>query len=499
MSNVKNGQLNKKEKAKKVRRGYRARKMSIFLMLWAVFSALSLFIVLLSGVSQYVLTTRTYKQATSRQLREQSELIKADILYEIEGKQTPTPSLSLRRLSVVYDVDIVIFSLDGEIVLPQAIEGVEEKDFTDKFSALQDALSGETTSVVYEGVGEYVYGTEINLYGHDMYLYVSKSFAVTQAVSSQLVLRTIVMSVFTFVLSFALSGALSGWVTRPIIEMREKASALAHGDFTVDFHSNEYAQELFELGEALNYARDELSKTDTMQRELIANVSHDFKTPLTMIKAYASMIMEISGDIPEKRNKHAQVIVDEADRLATLVSDVLELSKIRSGLETLHNTVFDMSAYLKDVIGRFQYLSEAHGYKFSIKVEKGLYTRGDETILGQVLYNLIGNAVNYTGEDKRVEISLKKTSDNVFRFAVKDTGAGIKKEEIPTIWDRYYRSADAHKRPVKGTGLGLSIVKTALEKHRFVFGVISEEGKGSTFYVDFPLVTEEIEDETLDN
>ena len=106
--------------------------------------------------------------------------------------------------------------------------------------------------------------------------------------------------------------------------MSEKARKLARGDFGVDFHDRDYSEEMLGLADALNFARDELSKTDTMQKELIANVSHDFKTPLTMIKAYASMIKEISGDIPEKREKHAQVIVDEADRLASLVADILK-------------------------------------------------------------------------------------------------------------------------------------------------------------------------------
>ena len=107
--------------------------------------------------------------------------------------------------------------------------------------------------------------------------------------------------------------------------------------------------------------------------------------------------------------------------------------------------------------------------------------------IGQVLYNLIGNAVNYTGEDKRVLVSLKGEGE-VFRFAVTDTGAGIKQEELADIWDRYYRSSEAHKRPVQGTGLGLSIVKTILERHGFRFGVESEPEKGSTFFVFFSLV-----------
>ena len=147
-----------------------------------------------------------------------------------------------------------------------------------------------------------------------------------------------------------------------------------------------------------------------------------------------------------------------------------------------------MSALVHKVLDRFAYLKERDGYVFELDVEEGLYTYADELMISQVLYNLIGNAVNYTGEDKRVFVRLKKYSDSEFYFSVTDTGAGIKQEEIGEIWDRYYRSSQTHKRPVKGTGLGLSIVKTVFEKHEFKFGVKSEEGKGSTFFVYFPII-----------
>ena len=202
------------------------------------------------------------------------------------------------------------------------------------------------------------------------------------------------------------------------------------------------------------------------------------------------MIMEISGDIPEKRNKHAQVIVEESDRLASLVNDVLDLSKMSSGIESLKENTFDMSSYVEETLGRFDYLKETQGYRFVTEIEDGLFTHGDEMKLGQVLYNLIGNAVNYTGDDKTVYVRLHKETENTFRFSVTDTGKGIKAEEIPEIWNRYYRSTETHKRPVRGTGLGLSIVKTILQRHNFVFGVESEVGKGSTFYVVFPLEKE---------
>jgi signal transduction histidine kinase len=248
---------------------------------------------------------------------------------------------------------------------------------------------------------------------------------------------------------------------------------------------------MVELAETLNFARDEISKADTLQKELIANVSHDFKTPLTMIKGYASMIIEISGDNPEKRNKHAQVIVDEADRLASLVNDVLDLSKLSSGLDSLKLQTLDMSAYTEEVLERFDYLKETGEYHFVTEIDEDLYTQADELKIGQALYNLIGNAVNYTGEDKKVFVALKRSADGTAKFSVTDTGAGISEEDRANIWARYYRSSEMHKRPVKGTGLGLSIVKTILDQHNFACGVESEEGQGSLFYVDFPLWEEE--------
>ena len=206
-----------------------------------------------------------------------------------------------------------------------------------------------------------------------------------------------------------------------------------------------------------------------------------------MIKAYASMIVEISGNNPEKREKHAKVIIDEADRLASLVNDVLDLSKLQSGIGELKKERLDISAVLQEVLDRFAYYKEDKGYTFITDIETELFAEVDKPKIAQAFYNLIGNAVNYTGEDKTVYVRLKK-QENKIRFDVRDTGKGIKTEEMQGIWERYYRSSEVHKRPVQGTGLGLSIVKGVLERHGLEYGVESELGKGSTFFVCFPLV-----------
>jgi len=241
--------------------------------------------------------------------------------------------------------------------------------------------------------------------------------------------------------------------------------------------------------------RDEVKKSGDFQRDLLANVSHDLKTPLTMIKAYASMIREISGNNPEKRDKHLQVIIDEADRLTGLVNDVLNVSKLTSNLDEIKFKVFNLTEYLYGIINKFEYLQETQGYTFMVDIDPNLYTRADEEKIGQVIYNLLGNAVNYTGSDKTVYISLKlNLSDERIKLSIRDTGKGIAKDDLQDIWNRYYRVKENHQRPVKGTGLGLNIVKIILKNHSFDYGVESELDKGSTFWVDFPSVPEKMEE-----
>lgn len=476
----------------------RQRSTSIYFLLWAAFSVLSLIIVLLFGLAQYSALTETYKRETVRELSEKGKRIEMAWEAPLPDAFKGDRSAYLQFLSVTYDVHAVVLDANGKVLFPVAPSGEETLEDKESYLKKIDVLKSELEktslgAVVYEGDNEYVYGVEVSLYGETgVYLYISKSLQLMNATAKSLGVRIILIAVFVLVLAFAVSSAVSGWLARPIAEITKKARLLAQGDFHVDFNGSDYGEEMVALADSLNFARDELSKADRMQKELIANVSHDFKTPLTMIKAYASMIMEISGDIPEKRNKHAQVIVDEADRLSSLVGDVLDLSKIRSGITAFEKRTFDVSAYLYEILSRFEYLKEMQEYTFETEIEDGLYTCADKGKIGQVLYNLIGNAVNYTGEDKKIYVQLKRIEENVFRFSVTDTGEGIKPEELPDIWDRYYRSREVHKRPVKGTGLGLSIVKTVLQIHGFVFGVESKEGEGSTFYVDFPLVEENI-------
>lgn len=279
-----------------------------------------------------------------------------------------------------------------------------------------------------------------------------------------------------------LAVLISKKISKPIQKMNDSAKRLAEGRYDADFSVEGY-REIVELSESLEDAADKLSKLDTLQRELIANVSHDLRTPLTLIKGYG----EIMRDIPDEGTpENIQVIIDEATHLSELVNDLLDLSKIRSGTRVLELERFNLTAAILEVLTRYDKLVNASGYKMEFSADCDAYVSADRMMIIQVVYNLINNAVNYAGDDNTVRVE-QEIKDGIVKISVIDNGDGIPPEKIDSIWDRYYKVDRVHKRAKVGTGLGLSIVKGSLEMHNAVYGVESALGRGSRFWFELPL------------
>ena len=296
---------------------------------------------------------------------------------------------------------------------------------------------------------------------------------------------------YTIILLIAVSVfmgyILSKLISRPLKSMNESAKELAKGRYDVEFIGGGY-REINELSDTLNYAASELAKNDHLQKELIANISHDLRTPLTMIKGYG----EIIRDIPEENTaENIQVIIDETTRLSELVNDMLDISKIESGTGKFEAEYFDLTEAVNETIHRYDKMTAAEDYDINFDYDSNVSIYADRSMVLQVIYNLINNAINYCGNDKFVGISQTVRKDelerDVVRISVTDHGEGIAREELPRIWDRYYKVDKVHKRASVGTGLGLSIVKKALERHGASYGVESTLGEGSVFWFEFPI------------
>ncbi len=316
----------------------------------------------------------------------------------------------------------------------------------------------------------------------DGFIYINTSLVPLKSTSDIIKRQVMWISIMFFLLGLGVAYLLARLIEAPIVRITRSAKKMAQGDYSVKFDGHGYT-ETEVLADTLNYAASEISKVDNLRRDLIANISHDLRTPLTMVKAYAEMIRDLSGDNPEKRTEHVNIIIEESDRLATLVSDILDLSKLESGNDELNLTEFCITDKIHEIMERYKLFSEQKWYKFIVTAEERFVAKADVVKMQQVLYNLINNAVNYTGEDKTVYITQIIKDKKTARIEITDTGDGIDPELLPLIFDRYYR-AEKSKREVIGTGLGLSIVKQILKQHNYQFGVRSEKGVGSTFWFE---------------
>ncbi|MEA4890667.1 MAG: histidine kinase dimerization/phospho-acceptor domain-containing protein [Clostridiaceae bacterium] len=291
-----------------------------------------------------------------------------------------------------------------------------------------------------------------------------------------------IITIILVVLSLLLALILSKRVARPIIQINERSRELAKGNYQVQFESSGY-KEIAELADTLNHAAVELNQVESLRRELIANVSHDLRTPLTMISGYAEVMRDLPG---ENSPENVQVIIDESKRLTTLVNDLLDLSRLQSGGQELKIQPYNLTESIRKTLERFNKLVEQDGYDIALQADQEAYVQADENRIDQVLHNLINNAINYTGADKKVTIR-QIIGDTWVRIEVQDSGEGILPEQLPYIWDRYYKGSKVHRRAVVGTGLGLSIVKNILDRHQALFGVNSTPGQGSTFWFQLQL------------
>lgn len=289
----------------------------------------------------------------------------------------------------------------------------------------------------------------------------------------------LLIAVLLFLVGIVIALVVSTRLTVPIIRLTDSAKQMAQGDYGTEFEGGGY-KEIDELARTLTHAEQEISKIDTMQRDLIANVSHDLRTPLTMLKAYAEMIRDLSGDNPVKRNAHLQIIIEETDRLTMLVNDILDLSKLENGSQKLEYQTFNVTAWLTNICAKYTGVSGKMGYHITFTPDAPAEVTCDPGKMERVVCNLINNAINYTGADKQVYVRQINTDEGI-RVEVRDTGAGIEEEKINKIFEKYYRSEN-HRREVVGTGLGLSIVKAILKLHHYPFGVRSKLGEGSVFW-----------------
>lgn len=390
----------------------------------------------------------------------------------------------LKKVTLSSDVCIEYVLLNGSLLYNENAKGCVLEHPTDRIKELKASMYKSKSKELFYTINNPFFNSKSYLYGvhlsNGTYIFINSQLETLD--STYIILRSqlIYLVILVIFLSVILSYFVSNAITKPILDITKKAKRMGNGDLKVTFEKADIS-EIDELSETLNYAKNEMMKTDDYRKDLMANVGHDLKTPLTLIKSYAEMIRDIDYADKLARDKNLNVIINETDRLNDLVNDILTLSKIEANADILNIESYDLIVQIKEILDKFKILSETENYKFIFNGPKIALVEADRNKINQVIYNLINNAINYTGDDLCVYINVM-TNKKSYVVEIIDTGNGIDSETIKHIWDRYYKTDKKHKRNKVGTGLGLSIVKSILESHSFKYGVKSEINKGSTFY-----------------
>ena len=291
----------------------------------------------------------------------------------------------------------------------------------------------------------------------------------------------IIIMIAVLVVSLVMSFIFSHSITKPIRRLSTAAKEVAAGNYDISVPVDSM-DELGILTRDFNEMTNELGKVDNIRKDLIANVSHELRTPLTMIKGYAETIRDLSGDNPEKREKQLGIIIDETDRVSTLITNMLDLSRLQADKVDFDIETFDASKMLIKLMERYEIYKE-QGFEFNLNIAENVEITGDYARIEQVICNLVDNAINHSIDTQTIDITL--TDKGILN--VRNFGDVIEEENIRHIWDRYYKIDKSGRRRVTGTGIGLSIVKEILNAHKFAYGVTSDKTNGTNFSAARPI------------
>ncbi len=472
--------------------------------IWLYFMLFALCILALLGMLQTSMIKPYYRNSKISDIENVASQIQSVIIDNETIVQDNADDMF--KLSINNDVCMVIYNEYNQLVYKQDSLGsscifnqpltLNEKNYHSIYSGNSlHSFIGDNNDIVSEMIVNPISNQSMILYGSNIKsnlasytLYINSPIELLDSTLDIFKTQFVVLSFALIIFSIVLSLFLSKKIANPILKMRTPAKELAVGNYDIEFEEKSFT-EINELANTLNDATEKLSKVEELRKDLIANVSHDIKTPLTMIKAYAEMVKDISGDNKEKREKHLDVIINEVDYLDHLVNDMSKLSKFQSGNFTLDVSQFNIYEKCQNIISLCDHLLLSKNMKCELQGIDSLVS-ADEVKIGQVIYNFLTNAIKHSDNDTVIVINVEHGIGKVI-VSVQDNGSGIKEEDLPYIWDRYYKIDKGFSRSVNGSGLGLAIVKAILDAHNAQYGVESIHMKGSKFY--FELIVEDVD------
>lgn len=458
-----------------------------FIILYIIFGFLSIFTAATLG-AQLVLDTirdddasRLYREATILATDQLSDYYSEDMSF------TATRTL-LNGVNIYLEADLWLTDTDGNVLLSVSSSGTgmvpkQIQDFDPAKAGGEQYLTGDYHGYYSDEVLTMIVPVTEG-FSTKGYLLVHKPLSYFEEQQHSIMVCVYITLIVIYVLSFMIFLGIHLFIYLPLRKITEAAKQYASGNLDYEIPVNSQ-DEIGYLSASLNYMSTHLKDMEDYQKKFVANVSHDFRSPLTSIKGYIEAIAD--GTIPvELQGKYLNIILFETERLTDLTRDLLTLNEFDTKDLLLNKESFDLHEMMKQVAASFE--GTCTSRKISIELlfaSRVLYVHADRSKIQQVLYNLLDNAIKFSNPQSTVTIETTERGEKIFT-SVRDYGIGIPKEDLSKIWERFYKSDLSRGKDKKGTGLGLAIVREIIQAHNENINVISTEGVGTEFIFSLP-------------
>lgn len=452
-----------------------------FIVLYIIFGFLCVFTTAM--LAEELIQTQL-EDDSSQTLYREATLIASDYLpsYFTDSSSVQSVQAQLAAMRLYLDSSLWFVSSDGTMITSSNLEGTSSPDAIENFDPAEI------------GSSQYITGTYHGYFDEDMitvmapvtqgfstkgYLLIHSPLSSIEESCSEIMVSIYICLGVIFLLSFIFLLGFQFFVYNPLKQISEAAKQYASGnlDYEIPVYTHD---EMGYLSASLNYMAVQLKDMDDYQKKIVANVSHDFRSPLTSIKGYLTAMAD--GTIPpEMYQKYLNIILFETERLTDLTKDLLTLNEFDTKELLLDKTRFDIQDVIKSTAASFEGVCTPKHISIQLLLLPGsVAVNADMRKIQQVLYNLIDNAVKFSGNESTITVEVAEKNEKVF-VSVKDRGMGIPKKELNKIWERFYKSDLSRGKDKKGTGLGLSIVKEIIQAHDEHINVVSTEGVGTEF------------------
>lgn len=452
-----------------------------FIMLYIIFGFLSIFTV--SLLSNQLLLNKLEQDSSQNMYRIANQTATSYLpSYFSNDLSAWSVHSQLQAMQLYLNASVWFVKTDGTLITSAPLDGTEAPEQILEFDPAEIG-NNQFISGNYHGYFEEDVITVMAPVTQDFsvqgYLLIHRPVESLKQTCHSLILPVYITMAVIYLLSFLFLIGFEFFVFRPLRQITEAATQYASGNLTYEIPVTTH-DEMGYLSASLNYMSSQLKDMEEYQKKIVANVSHDFRSPLTSIKGYVQAMTD--GTIPPQlHQKYLNIILFETERLTDLTQDLLTLNEFDRNEMILDKTEFDIQQMIKNTAASFEGTCTSKRISIELLLLAGnILVYADRRKIQQVLYNLIDNAIKFSGNDSSITIEVTEKNEKVF-ISVKDTGMGIPKKELNKIWERFYKSDLSRGKDKKGTGLGLAIVKEAIQAHDEHINVISTEGVGTEF------------------